>query len=124
LKEVDFIRGNIWIEVDGCWHFGMNFTQTRYDPTKIHARDLMLCKEAERRGTITLVRLAPDCWRGNGKAKLKLEWAAALNAILSNPKPGIWFFGESYLHGLWEKDICMTWKYVTNPITFNYPTAS
>ena len=115
LKQVDFVKGNIWIEVDGCWHFGIEFSKGRFDANKVHARDMMLCKEAELRGDVSLVRLGLDCWRGNGKRKLGEEWQTALEKLLKNPKPGIWLFGKSYQQGVWEKDICLTWKYVTQP---------
>ena len=124
LKQVDFVcpEKGIWIEVDGCWHFGMTFTKkTRFDENKVHERDMMLCKEAQKRG-LMLIRLGLECWRGHGKRMLKDEWKTALDTLLRNPIPGVWFFGKSYLQGLWEKDICTTWRYVTDPITLRSQT--
>lgn len=113
-KQCDFVRGDFWIEVDGCWHFGMEFAKKRYSAEQVHERDVMLNMEAERR-KIVLVRLGLGCWRGNGRYKLKGEWRMLLMALLENPVPGVYLFGECYTQGMWASDKCTTWKYVTKP---------
>ena len=120
LKQVDFVRNKIWIEVDGCWHFGILFhKKSRFDPDKVHSRDVMLCAEAEKRG-FTLIRLGTTgCWRGNGKRILREEWQDALKTLIKNRPEGVWLCGESYRSDMWEKDACSTWKFVTTPIILN-----
>jgi very-short-patch-repair endonuclease len=120
LKQVDFTRPDFWIEVDGCWHFGMDFAKHRYSPEKIHERDVMLNREALRRG-ITLVRLGLNCWRASGKRALKDEWKIPLMQLLQRPVLGVFLFGECYTQGLWASDRCETWKYVTQPTTSGLP---
>jgi len=122
-KEVDFVRENIWIEIDGCWHFGPEFTKhTRYTGENVHKRDLTLIQEAQRRKIVTLIRVGVDCMMGHGKTKIKPEWEKLFLQIVDDPIPNIYLFGESYLSNIWEKDICTTWKYVINPTTFVYKT--
>jgi len=118
-KQCDFVRKDFWVEVDGCWHFGVKFsrnTSSRYDVNKVHVRDVMLNKEAERRG-LTLVRLGLDCWRGNGHRILRDEWLELLLRMISSPSPGVYLFGKCYEQGVWASDRCSTWKYVTHPTT-------
>jgi len=114
LKQVDFVRSDFWIEVDGCWHFGKDFSGHRYSPERIHERDLMLNREAERRG-ITLLRLGVGCWRASGKKALKDEWKVLLVRLLQRPIPGVFMFGECYTQGLWASDKCETWRYIIQP---------
>jgi hypothetical protein len=117
LKQVDFVKDNIWIEIDGCWHFGIEFShkQNRFDPSRVHQRDIMLCNEASNRGNVILIRIGLGCWRGAGKRKLGGEWEKVLQMIIGSKKQGVWLLGKSYLQGLWEKDTCSIWKYVTSP---------
>jgi len=113
-KECDFVKEGFWVEVDGCWHFGKDFSQRRHSSEQVHERDVMLNREAERR-CLVLVRLGLNCWRGHGHYILKDEWLELLNELLDDPVPGVYLFGECYVQGLWASDKCSTWRYVIDP---------
>jgi hypothetical protein len=120
VKEIDFVGKNIWIEVDGSWHFGTDFTKKRYSPARIHERDILLNKEAGIKN-VMLIRLGLDCWRGNGHYKLKPEWMEELKKMIQHSKSGVYLCGECYQQGLWASDICATWKYLIRPTTSPLP---
>lgn len=108
-KEVDFVskKEDIFIEVDGCWHFGMDFVKkkmTRYNPDKIHKRDLMLIDEIEKRGNL-LIRIDAGCFANSGIRRLKLEWEKIFNIIINKKNiSGIYLLGNFYLQSnLWLK---------------------
>ena len=118
LKQVDFLKDNMIIEVDGCWHFGQDFStkKRKVNPLKTHQRDIMLIQEVEKRQS-TLIRVGIGCYNGNGK--MRAAWLEILLKLLVEKLKGIWLLGKYYQLGLWVNDICTTWKYVTHPTIFS-----
>jgi hypothetical protein len=115
LKQVDLVKDNIWIEVDGFWHFFDTKRTKDLRPSRLkntlslrQYRDLILKDEAIRRGNVTLLRFSVECFYRTGE--MKPEWIQYLTQILQSPKPGIWCHGKLYELCPWAKEGCSTLK--------------
>jgi hypothetical protein len=116
-KQVDLVKGKVWIEVDGFYHFLENphvgRKQTLQD---VQQRDLLLKNEAIRRGDITLLRLGMECFASSTGA-MKLEWYQLLQDMLASPIPGVWCFGKLYESCPWASEGCTILKSPHPPTT-------
>lgn len=117
-KQVDFVCGKIWIEIDGFWHFNETKRVKDLRPSRLKQtlearqyRDAILKDEALRRGDIMLLRFSVECFYRNGE--MKPEWLQCLIAMLQSPKPGIWCHGKLYESPPWAKEGCTILKYPT-----------
>lgn len=117
-KQVDFVWDEIWIEVDGHFHFNEPpVLGGRYKPLSyIQLRDAMLNAEAVRRGDVMLIRAAMTCFVGTS-GEMKPEWFRLLTDMLASPTPGVWCFGGLYESCPWANGGCTILKSPVLPIT-------
>jgi hypothetical protein len=121
-KQVDLVKGNIWIEADGFYHFNENPHGKKRPLVIVQQRDAMLNKEAIRRKNVMLLRLGMDCFASSTGA-MKIEWWEIVQHMLQFPIPGVWCLGKLYELCPWVNDKCMILKLPQLPIIFSCPTA-
>ena len=93
-KQVDLVCDNIWIEVDGPFHFWPIFQikkipmDSKFEKilARTQGRDEMLNQEAIARGNVCLIRMSVDCFFASGP--IRASALEELNLILKNPQPG------------------------------------
>lgn len=114
VKQVDLVHENIWIEVDGFWHFfsGSEKESAVKNLQYRQHRDMLLNQEALRRGDITLIRLSMENFSSRTK-KMKEGAMIWLTRILQSPTPGIWCVGALYDGVPWANDKCTILKLPT-----------
>ncbi len=117
-KQVDFVKENIWIEVDGFYHFfeHPSNSENQYRLPKVQARDQMLNEECIKRANIMLLRLSMECFHSSTGA-MRTEIWKWVQGMLRSPIPGIWCIGKLYESCPWVNATCSILKLPTQHTT-------
>jgi hypothetical protein len=118
-KFVDLVKDNIWIEVDGCFHFWeikLKNSKRLHNFKNVQERDHMLKEEAIARKNITLFRLSLSIFHRR-TGEMYPEWYTLFQNMLQSPIPGVWCLGEYYELCPWAKDNVMILKSPFPPTT-------
>lgn len=125
-KQVDFVSDNVWIEVDGFWHFFLPARKKDRRPSRlkrtllsVQDRDVMLNHEAIRRG-VMLLRIAGSCFKSH-TGEMREEWLPIVLAMLRYPTPGVWCLGRLYEYAPWAQKECTILKFPTQSIISFFP---
>ena len=105
-RFVDLVKKNIWIEVDGPFHFwqiGSTSNKRGHNLEYTQTRDQMLKDECIKRKNVTLIRISLKCFTPK-TGEMKQEWLALLQTMLQSPIPGVWCIGEFYELCPWAKN--------------------
>lgn len=115
-KQVDFVKDNIWIEVDGYFHFfeHKSNSENQYRLPTVQARDKMLNEECTKRGNVMLLRLSMECFHSSTGA-MRLEIWDWVQTMLRSPIPGIWCLGKLYESCPWVDATCSILKLPIQP---------
>lgn len=123
-KQVDFVKGKIWIEVDGFYHFfehPKNVESKKFRLPTVQQRDEMLLEECIRRKDVMLIRLDMTCFHSS-TGRMKTQWWTLLQSMLISVTLGIYCLGELYESCPWAKNKCTIWKSPVQPTTLYCPT--
>lgn len=122
-KLVDFVSGDVWVEVDGFYHFFQAPSRRRpRHLADVQARDRALNAEASRRGSVTLLRLSMECFASSTGA-MKPAWLETMRAMLRSPTPGVWCLGALYESCPWASAGCTILRSPATPTTSSCPAA-
>lgn len=123
-KQVDMVKGKVWIEVDGFYHFFEHPTNTVSEdfrlPT-VQQRDDMLNKECLRRKDVALIRVDMSCFHSS-TGRMGLEWWALFQSMLRSPMPGVWCLGKLYEQCPWADTSVTILRSPVPPTTSSSPT--
>ena len=125
-KFVDLVKKNIWIEVDGPFHFwqiGSKFDKRKHNLYFVQSRDQILKLECLKRKNVTLIRLSMTCFHPR-TGVMKSEWLILLRSMLRSPTPGVWCVGEFYERCPWASDGVTILRSPVPPTTSSFPTGS